>query len=87
MGAVQCSGNDITVPTDRAISRAFIEFSALEQVVAIHSGMASEWVGPVSSHAKPVEGHRSLVVKVMDLWLSCNEVEPNVQGVEGTAAR
>ncbi|GFU63590.1 hypothetical protein TNCV_4256311 [Trichonephila clavipes] len=42
------------VPIDDVVSRVFLESSALG-VVAIHSGMAAEWLGLVSSHAKPVE--------------------------------
>ncbi|GFT67451.1 uncharacterized protein TNCV_2360641 [Trichonephila clavipes] len=45
----------LPVPTDDVISRVFIESSVLEQVVAIHSGMAAEWAGLVSSYAKPME--------------------------------
>ncbi|GFT37935.1 transposable element Tcb2 transposase [Trichonephila clavipes] len=44
----------LPVPIDNDISRVFIESSALEQVVAIHSGMVAEWAGLISSHAKPV---------------------------------
>ncbi|GFV10195.1 e3 ubiquitin-protein ligase HERC2 [Trichonephila clavipes] len=43
----------LPVPTDDVVSRVFIELSALEQVVAIHYGMAADWTGFVSSHAKP----------------------------------
>ncbi|GFV50170.1 DUF4817 domain-containing protein [Trichonephila clavipes] len=52
------------VPTDDVISRGFIESSALDQMVTIHSGMAVEWAGLVSSYAKPVQGHGSIFVKV-----------------------
>ncbi|GFX84074.1 putative LOC100569746 [Trichonephila clavipes] len=45
----------LPVPTDDVVSRVFIESSSLEQVVAIHSGMAAEPAGLVSSQAKPVE--------------------------------
>ncbi|GFW76151.1 hypothetical protein TNCV_2057981 [Trichonephila clavipes] len=41
-----------SVPTNDVINQVFIESSALEQVVAIHSGMATEWSGLVSSHTK-----------------------------------
>ncbi|GFT75703.1 hypothetical protein TNCV_4598891 [Trichonephila clavipes] len=34
----------------------------LEQVVAIHSGMAAEWSGLVNSHAKPVEVYSQKVM-------------------------
>ncbi|GFU45973.1 hypothetical protein TNCV_5102681 [Trichonephila clavipes] len=44
----------LPVLTD-AIRRLFKESSVLEQVVTIHSGMAAEWAGLVSSHAKPLE--------------------------------
>ncbi|GFU38505.1 hypothetical protein TNCV_2434481 [Trichonephila clavipes] len=37
------------------VSRVVIEFSALEQVVVIHSGMAAERAGHVNSEAKPME--------------------------------
>ncbi|GFX03274.1 DNA-directed RNA polymerase subunit [Trichonephila clavipes] len=43
------------VPTDHVISRVFTESSALKQVVTIHSSLAAEWAGLVSSQAKPVE--------------------------------
>ncbi|GFS78736.1 uncharacterized protein TNCV_3149021 [Trichonephila clavipes] len=43
------------VQTDYDVSRVLIESSALEQVVAIHSDMATEWSGLVSSQAKPVD--------------------------------
>ncbi|GFU15373.1 hypothetical protein TNCV_1045761 [Trichonephila clavipes] len=43
------------VPTEDVTSWVFIESSALEQMVAIHSGTAAEWVGLVSSQAKSVE--------------------------------
>ncbi|GFX47032.1 hypothetical protein TNCV_316551 [Trichonephila clavipes] len=33
----------LPVPNDDVVSRVFIESSALEQVVAIHSGMAAKW--------------------------------------------
>ncbi|GFX62992.1 hypothetical protein TNCV_1100851 [Trichonephila clavipes] len=42
----------LPVPTDDIISRVFIESSALEQVVIILSGIASESAGLLSSHAK-----------------------------------
>ncbi|GFX65490.1 hypothetical protein TNCV_4735381 [Trichonephila clavipes] len=45
----------LPVPIDDAYSRVFIESIVLEQVVAMHSGMAADWAGLVSSHAKPVE--------------------------------
>ncbi|GFX86718.1 hypothetical protein TNCV_1409151 [Trichonephila clavipes] len=37
------------------MSSAGYSSSTLEQVIAIHSGMAAEWAGLVSSHAKSVE--------------------------------
>ncbi|GFS56389.1 hypothetical protein TNCV_4388611 [Trichonephila clavipes] len=43
------------IPTDDVLSRVFNESSALEQVVAIYSGMAAEWAVLVSSLAKSVE--------------------------------
>ncbi|GFS62097.1 hypothetical protein TNCV_476551 [Trichonephila clavipes] len=43
------------LPTDDVFSRLFIESSTLEQVLAIRSGMAIDWAGFVSSHARPVE--------------------------------
>ncbi|GFT08355.1 low-density lipoprotein receptor-related protein 3 [Trichonephila clavipes] len=48
----------LPVPTDEVVSRVFIESSELEQVVSIHSGMAAEFPGFVSSQAKPVDGPR-----------------------------
>ncbi|GFW97833.1 hypothetical protein TNCV_1425961 [Trichonephila clavipes] len=45
----------LPVPIDNVVSQVFIESRALEQVVAIHSGMTTEWVGLISSQAKPVE--------------------------------
>ncbi|GFU13900.1 uncharacterized protein TNCV_940761 [Trichonephila clavipes] len=45
----------LPLPIDDVINRVFIESSALEQVVAIHSGMAVECAGLVSSQVKPVE--------------------------------
>ncbi|PRD26712.1 UNVERIFIED_CONTAM: Low-density lipoprotein receptor-related protein 3 [Trichonephila clavipes] len=45
----------LPVPTDDVVSRVFIESSALQQVVAIHSGMAADSAGLVSSHIKPME--------------------------------
>ncbi|GFS95261.1 hypothetical protein TNCV_2630891 [Trichonephila clavipes] len=44
-----------SIPTDDLVSRGFIESSALEQVITIHPGMATERVGLVSSLTKPVE--------------------------------
>ncbi|GFV35773.1 uncharacterized protein TNCV_913631 [Trichonephila clavipes] len=41
----------LPVPNDDVINRLFVESSALEQVVAICPGMASEWAGFVSSQA------------------------------------
>ncbi|GFX48803.1 uncharacterized protein TNCV_3479871 [Trichonephila clavipes] len=55
----------LPVPTDYVISRVFVESSALEQVVAIHSGMATKWTGLVSSHAKPVEVYSQVYSEVM----------------------
>ncbi|PRD23648.1 UNVERIFIED_CONTAM: hypothetical protein NCL1_45822 [Trichonephila clavipes] len=52
----------LPVPTDNIVSRVFIEFSALEQVVAIHSGMAIEWAGHMSSQVKPVEVYSQKVI-------------------------
>ncbi|GFW18590.1 hypothetical protein TNCV_1222511 [Trichonephila clavipes] len=43
------------VPTDDVVYRVFTKSSALEQVVAIHPGMATERVGIIKSQAKPVE--------------------------------
>ncbi|GFW61339.1 uncharacterized protein TNCV_4136571 [Trichonephila clavipes] len=48
----------LSVPTDDVV----IESSALEQVVAIHSGMDAEWVGLVSSQVKPVEVYSLKVI-------------------------
>ncbi|GFU36661.1 hypothetical protein TNCV_3311561 [Trichonephila clavipes] len=45
----------LSVPTDDVVSRVFIEFSALEQVVAIHPGIAAERSGLVSSQVIAVE--------------------------------
>ncbi|GFT28901.1 hypothetical protein TNCV_3585891 [Trichonephila clavipes] len=36
-------------PTDDVVSRVVIESSGLDQVVAIHSGMAAEWAGFVTN--------------------------------------
>ncbi|GFY07168.1 hypothetical protein TNCV_277151 [Trichonephila clavipes] len=44
-----------SVPTDDVVSRVFIESSALEQMIAIHPGMAAERAGFVSRQAKPEE--------------------------------
>ncbi|GFY26691.1 hypothetical protein TNCV_2880191 [Trichonephila clavipes] len=44
----------LPVSTDDVISRVFIESSASEKVT-IHSGIAAEWAGQVSSFVKPVE--------------------------------
>ncbi|GFV65419.1 hypothetical protein TNCV_4948701 [Trichonephila clavipes] len=49
----------IHVPTDDCVSRVFIESSAFNQVFAVHSGMATECAGLVSSQAKPVETYSS----------------------------
>ncbi|GFS70879.1 hypothetical protein TNCV_2719631 [Trichonephila clavipes] len=40
----------LPVPTDDVVIWVFIESSALEQVVAIHSGMAAEGVGQASGN-------------------------------------
>ncbi|GFV19423.1 transposable element Tc3 transposase [Trichonephila clavipes] len=56
----------LPVPTDEVISWVFIESSALEQVVAIHPGMAAERAGLVISQAMPTEGCGRPVVKVSD---------------------
>ncbi|GFY32502.1 hypothetical protein TNCV_3560101 [Trichonephila clavipes] len=48
------SGRSLPVPTDDVVSRVFIEYSALEQVVTIHPGMTADCSGLVSSHGKPV---------------------------------
>ncbi|GFT04427.1 hypothetical protein TNCV_1929471 [Trichonephila clavipes] len=52
----------LPVPTDDIISRVFVESSALEQVVAIHSSMTAEWEVldshpkcHVASHSKGLE--------------------------------
>ncbi|GFV18459.1 uncharacterized protein TNCV_4468951 [Trichonephila clavipes] len=45
----------LPVPNDDAVSRVLIESSELEQMDAIHSGMAAERAALVSSQAKPVE--------------------------------
>ncbi|GFY02890.1 uncharacterized protein TNCV_3507701 [Trichonephila clavipes] len=45
----------LPVPTDDVISRIFIEFSALERVVAIHPGMNTERPYHVSIQAKALE--------------------------------
>ncbi|GFU36319.1 uncharacterized protein TNCV_559541 [Trichonephila clavipes] len=45
----------LPVPTDDVVNRVFIESSALEQVVVIHSEMDAEWAGLVSSQAKLVD--------------------------------
>ncbi|GFX02208.1 hypothetical protein TNCV_137841 [Trichonephila clavipes] len=39
----------LSVPTDGVVSRVFIESSAQEQVVDLHSGMAADWACFVSS--------------------------------------
>ncbi|GFW38107.1 hypothetical protein TNCV_835461 [Trichonephila clavipes] len=59
--AVQCKAEE-KVPTNDVVSWVFVESSALEQVVAIHSGMAAEWAGLVSSQAKPVEVYSQKVM-------------------------
>ncbi|GFX05567.1 uncharacterized protein TNCV_3434711 [Trichonephila clavipes] len=53
----------LPVLTDDVVSWVFIEFSALEKVVTIHSDMDSVWAGFVSIQAKPVEvySHKSHV--------------------------
>ncbi|GFU57508.1 uncharacterized protein TNCV_3636721 [Trichonephila clavipes] len=56
----------LPLPTDDVISRVFFESSALEQVVAIHSGIGAEREGFVSSQAKPVEVYSQ---KVYLHWL------------------
>ncbi|GFS79801.1 hypothetical protein TNCV_749951 [Trichonephila clavipes] len=55
----------LPVPTDDVINRVFIESSALEQVVAILSGISTEWESLVSSHAKPVKAITPLWVCVV----------------------
>ncbi|GFW04846.1 hypothetical protein TNCV_4880811 [Trichonephila clavipes] len=55
----------LPVPTDEVVSQVSIKSSTLEQVVAIHSGMATERAGLVSSQAKPVEVYSQTVVR----WL------------------
>ncbi|GFV10077.1 hypothetical protein TNCV_3660291 [Trichonephila clavipes] len=45
----------LPVPTDDVVIQEFVESSSMEQVVAIHSGMAVERVGFVSSQATPEE--------------------------------
>ncbi|GFU46423.1 intraflagellar transport protein 122 homolog [Trichonephila clavipes] len=51
-----------SVPNGNVISRVFIESSALEQVVSIHSGIATEWAGLVCSQAKSVEVYSQKVM-------------------------
>ncbi|GFT05779.1 uncharacterized protein TNCV_3925701 [Trichonephila clavipes] len=46
---------NLPLPSGDIVSRVFIESSALEQVVAIHSAMAAEWAGPIRSQAKSME--------------------------------
>ncbi|GFV01811.1 cullin-4A [Trichonephila clavipes] len=58
---------DLPVTTDDVVSRMFIEFRALEQVVAIYPGMAAERAGVVSSQAKAAEGLGSNPGEDMDV--------------------
>ncbi|GFY05563.1 hypothetical protein TNCV_4370721 [Trichonephila clavipes] len=51
-----------SVLTDDVVSRAFIQYSALEQVVAIHSGTDAAWVDLISCQAKPVEVYSQSVM-------------------------
>ncbi|GFW96781.1 hypothetical protein TNCV_2848371 [Trichonephila clavipes] len=82
----------LLVPTDDVISRVFNESSALEQVIAIHFGMAAEWAGLVSSPAKPVEILKKIILiwfimrsdfsgvqKILELIFFATAVEKNVQ--------
>ncbi|GFW32606.1 hypothetical protein TNCV_3678541 [Trichonephila clavipes] len=43
------------VPTDDDVSQVLIEPNALEQLVVIHPGMATELASLISGHDKPVE--------------------------------
>ncbi|GFT29126.1 hypothetical protein TNCV_3587391 [Trichonephila clavipes] len=54
--------NIMKIPNDDFISRVFIEFSSLEQVITIYPSMATEWAGLVSSRAKPVEAYSQKVM-------------------------
>ncbi|GFY35272.1 uncharacterized protein TNCV_5046461 [Trichonephila clavipes] len=57
----------LPVLTDDVISQVFIESSALEQVVSIHSGMAAEWAGQTSGGILP---------KSYVLWLGESRQQP-----------
>ncbi|GFV67636.1 uncharacterized protein TNCV_4623161 [Trichonephila clavipes] len=52
----------LPIPTDDVVSWALFKSSVLEQVVAIHYDMASEWAGFVSSQAQPVEVYSQKVM-------------------------
>ncbi|GFW88067.1 uncharacterized protein TNCV_217391 [Trichonephila clavipes] len=73
------------VPTDDVISRLFIESSALELVVVIHSGMAAKWVGLVSSHTKPEDVYSQKVLS--DDVLCSSEGQRNLVPTDETIRR
>ncbi|GFY15011.1 hypothetical protein TNCV_235611 [Trichonephila clavipes] len=52
------------IPTGDVISRILSETSTSRQVVAIHSGMVTEWASFISNHVKPKE-----ILLKMDKWL------------------
>ncbi|GFX76519.1 hypothetical protein TNCV_3162371 [Trichonephila clavipes] len=57
--------------TDDVVNPVFIVSNALEKMVIIHSGMAADWAGFVSSHAKPVETidlFQVLMLELMTIW-------------------
>ncbi|GFW11000.1 uncharacterized protein TNCV_4459751 [Trichonephila clavipes] len=50
------------VPTDDVVSQVFLESSALEQVLAIHSGIVAQQASHASSQVKPIEVHSQKVM-------------------------
>ncbi|GFX72469.1 hypothetical protein TNCV_4060661 [Trichonephila clavipes] len=50
------------VPTYNIVILVFIQSSALEQMAAIHSGMAAEFAGLVSNQAKPLQVYSQKVM-------------------------
>ncbi|GFX17656.1 hypothetical protein TNCV_474561 [Trichonephila clavipes] len=55
----------LPISTDDVIIQVFIESSVLEQMVAIHPGMAAMREGLVSSQTKPVEEYSQKSVGVL----------------------
>ncbi|GFY08832.1 hypothetical protein TNCV_4660251 [Trichonephila clavipes] len=66
----------LPLPPDDVVSREFIEFSTLEQVVAIHSGMTVGRAGLVSSQAKPVKVYSPKVLSGAEVQETVDFSEP-----------